>query len=220
MINSSYKLKIILLSAGKSERFEGIKLIARVEEHLHSVALIQHVLQQITSALAILDIDKSNFHVATGGYHQQISEVIGEECSIIHCPDAHLGLGHTIAQSVEKILCLGSNDETTKPSHIMITLADQVALTVGDYTRLIEQSLLMPDKLICAKADHDIMPPAIFPQKYFTQLLQLTGDKGAKALLHQNKKNLQGVSLPNAAIDIDTKQDLINWYKSETIHFK
>ena len=213
MSSCPYNLKIIVLAAGKSERFEAIKLLAKVKNLAHSTPLIQHVLQKITESLAVLNIDKSNLHIATGGYHEQISEIIGNQFSLTYSSLAHMGLGHTIAQSVEKII---NNDDSA--SHIMITLADQIALTTDDYIQLIEQSLSMPNKLICAKADLEVMPPAIFPRHYFTQLMSLTGDKGAKALLHKNKENLHEVLLPNAAIDIDTKQDLINWHKENTLN--
>jgi len=208
MKNSSYNLKVILLGAGKSERFNGVKLLAKVQNKTPSTSLIQHVLQQISVSLEMLDISKNNLYIATGGYHDQISALIGEQFSVNYCSYAYLGLGHTIAQSVEEII---RNSDST--SHIMITLADQVALTSNDYIKLIEQSLLMPDKLICTKAGSEIMPPAIFPAHYFTQLMSLTGDKGAKMLLHKNRENLEEVLLPNAGIDIDTREDLLNWHK-------
>jgi len=206
MNDTPYRLKVILLAAGKSERFKAIKLLAKVKNQAHSNSLIQHVLQQITESLSELAIDKNNLHIATGKYHKQIAEVIGEQFTITYCSQANLGMGHTIAQSVERIVNI---DDTT--SHIMITLADQVALTADDYTQLIEQYLLTPEKLICVKSGCEIMPPAIFPRRYFNQLMNLTGDKGAKMLLNKNKKYLQEVFLPNAAIDIDTQQALINW---------
>lgn len=219
MSNRCYNLQVIILAAGKSERFKAIKLLATLKtqrnDKAYSVPIIQHVLQQLTTSLSQLNIAKSKLNIATGGYHTQIAEVIGKQCSLINCPDAHLGLGHTIAQSVERVINHNdraiSSDNST--SHIMITLADQVSLTTDDYTRLIEQSISTPEKLVCANASLDIMPPAIFPQRYFTQLMNLAGDKGAKALLHKNKNNLQAVSLPSAAIDIDTQQDLIDWHK-------
>jgi len=209
MNNNDYKLKIILLAAGKSERFNDIKLLAKVKQQDGSITLIEHALQQIYKALNILNLNENNLHVATGCYHPQLAQLIGNRYSLSYCENAHLGLGHTIAQSVEKIL---NNEEST--SHIMITLADQVALNFEDYVSLIKQSLATPDKLICAKAGQEIMPSAIFSQVYFNDLMTLKGDKGAKALLHRNKENLQEVLLSNAAIDIDTQQELINWYKS------
>lgn len=213
MIDQGYNLKIIVLAAGKSERFEGIKLLAKVQKQGDSITLIQHVLQQISASLSILKIDECNLHVATGGYHLQIAEFIPKRFSLDYCERAHCGLGHTIAQSIDNIII---NDDNT--SHIMITLADQVALCSDDYISLIKQSLIMPEKLICAKVGKEIMPPAIFPQQYFTQLMSLTGDKGAKTLLYKNKENLQEVILPNSAIDIDTQQDLINWHKVNQLH--
>ena len=208
MIDSDYNLKIIVLAAGKSERFDGIKLLATVQQQGDSTTLIQHVVQQISVALNILKIDEGNLSVATGGYHAQIARSIGKQFSLNYCQRARFGLGDTIAQSVDNII---TNDENT--SHVMITLADQVALTSDDYITLIKQSLLQPEQLICAQVAEEIMPHAIFPQQYFSQLMCLTGDKGAKILLYKNKKNCQEVLLANAAIDIDTQQDLVDWQK-------
>jgi len=208
MSNNGYQLKVIVLGAGKSERFGDIKLLAKVKLSEGSLCLVEHVLQHVSKALSFLNISTTNIHVTTGLYHQQVSARIDENFSLIYCKDAHLGLGHTIAESVEKIT---SNKSATDVSHIMITLADQVALETDDYVRLIEQSMKSPAQLICAEASQKIMPPAIFPSYYFPNLMTLHGDKGAKALLHKNKEKLQTVAMPNAKVDIDTKQDLINW---------
>lgn len=210
MKNDNYNLKIILLAAGKSERFNDIKLLAKVGRQDGSITLIEHVLQQISVSLNRLNINESNLHIATGGYHAQIAKLIGNQYSLDCCENAHLGLGHTIAQMVGKILIADDNT-----NHIMITLADQVALSCDDYVHLIKQSTAMPNKLICAKAGLEIMPPAIFPCLYFSELMTLQGDKGAKVLLYANKDNLQNVLLPNAAIDIDTLEDLISWHKRD-----
>ena len=208
MINKGYNLKIILLAAGKSERFNGIKLLAKVQQQDNSITIIEHVLQQISASLNRLNINASSLLIATGSYHAQIAKLIGDQYSLDYCENAQAGLGHTIAQSVESIL---KKDDST--SHIMITLADQVALDCSDYISLIKQSLATSQKLICAQADQKIMSPAIFPRLYFSDLIALKSDKGAKAVLNANKENLQKIQLPNAAIDIDTPQDLIKWYE-------
>ena len=208
MKNNDYVLKIIVLAAGKSERFNDIKLLAKVKQRNNSTTLIEHVLHQISNAMDLLTINETNLLVATGGYHPQIAQLIGKQFSLNYCENAHYGIGHTIAQSVEKIV--GNGDKT---SHIMITLADQIALNCNDYTSLIKQSLITPEKLICAKSEQEIMPPAIFPSDYFSDLMSLTGDRGAKSILYANQGNREDVILPNAAIDIDTKHDLINWQK-------
>ena len=208
MTPANTHLKIIVLAAGKSERFKGIKLLANLENGDSTITLIEHVLTQLSAALNQLAIDKKNLFVATGRYHQQLLNVIGEQFSLNFCQQAHLGLGHTIAQSVEQTLL---TDKLT--SHIMIVLADQVALNVNDYNNLITESFKQPNKLVCATADGELMPPAIFPRDYFSALMKLTGDKGAKSILYTNREQCTEVILPNAAADIDTQQDLVNWHQ-------
>ncbi|MBA6234433.1 MULTISPECIES: nucleotidyltransferase family protein [unclassified Colwellia] len=210
MNNPEYNLKIILLAAGKSERFNGIKLLAKVQQQDTSITLIEHALHQISGALNTLNISQKNIRVATGLYHSQLSALFNDPDVLDYCEDAHLGLGHTIAQSVRHIL---NDDQST--SHIMIALADQVALSVDNYIALIEESVVSPTKLVCAKAGQELMPPAIFTSAYFSELTHLKGDKGAKPLLHKNKENLKTVSIPHAEKDIDTRQDLDNWHNDK-----
>lgn len=211
MINSSYHLRIIVLAAGKSERFKGIKALAKIQQQANSITLLEHALQQISVSLNTLGIDENNLQVATGGYHSQIVALLKGKYTLTYCDNAHLGMGHTIAQSVEKTLIIEN-----KTSHIMLMLADQVALNSDDYIRLIKQSLSSPDKLICAQAQQKIMPPAIFPNEYFVDLMHLNSDKGAKAILSKNQNNLERVIISNAVIDIDTQQDLLNWYSDNS----
>jgi molybdenum cofactor cytidylyltransferase len=227
MKNQTYNLKVILLAAGKSERFNGIKLLAKVQEHENSVTLVEHALQQISVALKTLNLNYKKIRVATGSYHSQITtffddgernhsaEHAPEHSQFVfdYCEDAHLGLGYTISQSVGQLLN-NTHDDKKSISHILIALADQVALTTDDYIALIKQSLALPNKLVCAKSEKELMPPAIFPSAYFTDLMHLKGDKGAKSVLYANKVNLQTASIPHAERDIDTQQDLANWYSN------
>ena len=219
MKKQDYNLKVILLAAGKSERFNGVKVLAKVQQKETSITLIEHAFHQISLALTELNIDEKNIQIATGRYHSQITTFFSEHENANHqyifdyCEDAHLGLGHTISQSVERIINSAHANENS-PSHILIALADQVALTADNYVALIKQSLALPNKLVCAKAGQEFMPPAIFPSTYFADLMRLKGDKGAKPVLYTNKENLQTVSIQHAERDIDTQQDLANWHNN------
>jgi molybdenum cofactor cytidylyltransferase len=50
--------------------------------------------------------------------------------------------------------------------------------------------------------------PAIFAAELFADLLQLRGDKGAKSIIARYKDQSHFVSMPEAALDIDTLRDL------------
>ncbi|MGB0938448.1 MAG: nucleotidyltransferase family protein [Colwellia sp.] len=206
--SESYRLKIIVLAAGKSERFGAIKLLAPVKLRNAETPLIDHVLNQLSSSMSTLAINSSQLVVATGNHHKALSAVIKTNIQTVYCSQASKGIGHTIAQALSSVL-----SEETNFSHIMISLADLISLLPKDYTQLIESSISHPDKIISAQAKTSLMPPVIFPYRFINQLLDLTGDKGAKAILEKNKECLLPVSVPNALIDIDTQKDLIDWHK-------
>lgn len=208
MSNDKYYLKIIVLAAGKSERFGAIKLVAPIKTQNGEITLIEHMLNKLSSSMCTLAMDSNQLVVATGNHHRTLSGVLNPTIHRLYCPDASKGIGHTIAQSIESVI----SSEETNFSHIMITLADLASLTSQDYIHLIESSKKQPDKIACAMAESNLMPPVIFPYRFVNQLLGLTGDKGAKAVLEKNQESLMPISLPNALIDIDTQKDLSDWY--------
>jgi len=53
----------------------------------------------------------------------------------------------------------------------------------------------------------EIGPPAFFRQSFFTELLQLKGDAGARKIIQQHKDEVATVSFPQGCIDIDRKED-------------
>jgi molybdenum cofactor cytidylyltransferase len=56
--------------------------------------------------------------------------------------------------------------------------------------------------------DQRVGVPAIFPRLSFTELAELRGDQGARMVLERNNYRLVRVPMANAAIDLDTPEDL------------
>jgi molybdenum cofactor cytidylyltransferase len=61
--------------------------------------------------------------------------------------------------------------------------------------------------IVASQYHNSVGVPALFPAAYFPQLLALTGDKGAKALLKQCTDKVLTISLPEAELDIDSVAD-------------
>jgi molybdenum cofactor cytidylyltransferase len=61
--------------------------------------------------------------------------------------------------------------------------------------------------VVCAVYDGHAGVPALFPRTFFADLMALDGDSGAKAML-QSLNDKVTVPMPEAAIDIDTIEDL------------
>ena len=83
-------------------------------------------------------------------------------------------------------------------------IADQAVLRAMD--EVPREYFVETDFAASAYAD-TLGVPAIFPRQYFPQILQLGGDRGAKAVIEANAANVTAVAIPEAAMDIDTQAD-------------
>ncbi|MGB0891820.1 MAG: nucleotidyltransferase family protein [Flavobacteriaceae bacterium] len=95
---------------------------------------------------------------------------------------------------------------------VLILLADQPKITSSFLNQLLKTSEENPSKIIACNYDKNIGVPAIFPKKYFVELLKLKGDKGAKEIINNHSSEIIKMASFNL-IDIDTKEDYKNLIK-------
>lgn len=109
-------------------------------------------------------------------------------------------------------LKLGLNilEENYDPDQVLLLLSDQPFVS----PELIHQ--LMTEKenstkgiAACSYAD-TIGVPAIIEKKYFSELLNLKGDQGAKKVIKHHLDDLVQIPFENGKIDIDTQADWEN----------
>jgi Uncharacterized MobA-related protein len=91
---------------------------------------------------------------------------------------------------------------------VLVLLGDQVGVNADDLKRLAaawkgEQSLIAAS--VYAQR---VGVPAIFPRLCFPELAELRGDQGARSVLERNSYRLIRVPMSNAAVDLDTPEDL------------
>ena len=91
---------------------------------------------------------------------------------------------------------------------VLVLLGDQVAVTADDLRRLIGAWKGQEEVLAAAVYDRHEGVPAIFPRICFPELSALRGDQGARSVIQRNQFRLVRVPMPNAAIDLDTPEDL------------
>jgi len=206
-INSANRTRvnILLLAAGKARRFQQSCTDANQSRQIKQLAdingipLLNHCLNQLrplTTKYNIID----NIYAVLGENHQQILPILPEGIRPLVAKNCSLGIGHTIADSV--------TSTADNSSHILIALADQALINTRHYQQLIKQSLLEPSKIIATFSANRMMAPAIFPKRYFAELMKLQGDKGAAALLKCFAKQVTTIDCSTAKFDIDTLADL------------
>ncbi|WP_293745920.1 nucleotidyltransferase family protein [uncultured Paraglaciecola sp.] len=189
------KTELIMLAAGQSKRFNGIKQLADIQGQPMICHCLSHYCQGDKWINGI-----TNGYVVLGSNAESICKVLPANINQFVVDSWPLGMGHSLAQSIQLI----ANDTT----HILICLADQVALNQQLILKMLEQTSRFPNHIIAASYANKVGVPAIFPRQYLSELAQMTGDNGAKSLLQKYSQQVLAVDMPEAAFDIDTIEDL------------
>jgi molybdenum cofactor cytidylyltransferase len=189
------KAELILLAAGQSKRFGGIKQLTDI----HGQPMICHCLSQYRQGEKWLT-GITNGYVVLGSNAELITQALPDNINKYVVNSWVNGMGHSLAQSMQNI------DDLT--SHVLIGLGDQVAITQYMISQLLDEAEKHPSHIVAAQYGGGLGAPVIFPKQFFFELSQLTGDKGAKSLLHQYPKYTVSLAMPKASFDIDTTEDL------------
>jgi molybdenum cofactor cytidylyltransferase len=92
---------------------------------------------------------------------------------------------------------------------LLLTLADQVAITFDDLKRLAIAWRRHP--VLIAAALYDGLPglPAIFPGWAFPDLLGLRGEADPRIVIRRHEERVVRVPMPSASLDVNTPEDLL-----------
>lgn len=196
-------IAIIVLAAGQSSRLGQMKQLIAFKEK----SLVEWQLEQ---ALKV----SSNVYCVLGFNANDV------KLRISHLP-IHTIINHKFSEGMASSIAAGVALLPRQTSAVMIMLVDQWQLTSSDLINHISCWQKNTDTIVVAQSidqskemgREKIGPPVIFPQQHFTELVTLTGNKGAKPLLAKYHEKLLKVPLAQAFFDLDTPEQLSNMYK-------
>jgi molybdenum cofactor cytidylyltransferase len=90
---------------------------------------------------------------------------------------------------------------------VLVLLCDQPLIGADEIRALLRAWAAAPERIAASAYAETLGVPAVFPRQYFPQILQLSGDRGAKSVIEANVANVTAVPIPEAALDIDTQDD-------------
>lgn len=187
-------IAVLIVAAGSSSRLGRPKQLL---PWLNST-IIGHAIN------TAFELQKERVYVVLGAHYNLIKpEIAASGVQILKNENWQEGLGSSIATGV---LRLNSDHKTV--DGVLILLADQPLITAT----YLEEMCILFDKqhrhIVATRyGKNGIGVPALFGRSYFDQLCQLSDDKGAKALIEQNRdKVIMPALLPNVT-DIDTQED-------------
>ncbi|MDJ0645110.1 MAG: nucleotidyltransferase family protein [Flavobacteriaceae bacterium] len=182
------KIGILILAAGSSSRMgEPKQLLPYRHTTLLGWAIEQAQASKADEILCVLGARAEEIETAVKGYGVKT----------IYNRNHKKGLSSSIISGVKELVDRDA---------LLIMLADQPLVTSYYLNSLIYQYFEHPKNIISSTYGASLGVPAIFPQQYFDQLLDLKGDKGAKSLLNECASDVIKVSGINL-IDVDLPED-------------
>ncbi len=206
----SRKVVGAILAAGASSRFGSPKQLAKFgDKTLIETALITLIQSDVNDICVVLGcaFDAVNKHLQT---HMKSS---ADEFTVLNNQDWGQGLSSSIRKATAYAIDCDATD-------LLLMVCDQPYVTSELINKLLEVSershiqsnpISMPEQasssIIACEYGNSVGIPAIFPQHYFTKLLALQGDRGAKSVILQSADPIY-VAFEKGDVDIDIPSDL------------
>ncbi len=190
--SSDQGLHAAVLAAGASTRFGSPKQLVRIAG--------EPVLHQAVANAAL--VTGQSVTVVIGANAREVAPALRQRA-------VSIALNRDWEEGISSSIRVAVRSAPPGSSALLLMLADQVAVTADDLKRLHAAWRRHPI-LICA-ALHGGAPglPAIFPRWAYTDLLDLRGDRDPRLVIRRNVDRVVRIPMQNAAIDLDTPEDLL-----------
>ena len=177
---------LVLLAAGKSERFGGNG--SKLDQEFLARPLGLHVavaLSAMPFRERVAVVDGCRIDYAANGFR------------LVHNGDPARDMASSVRLGIACARATGAEA-------VVIALADMPRVTAAHVYRLLDAAD-GPDAIVASSDGTAPRPPALFGRNLFAALEQVTGDQGARDLIRRGK---HVVTAPAELIDIDTPDDL------------
>jgi molybdenum cofactor cytidylyltransferase len=185
-----YRMRIgaLLLAAGFSNRFGGIKLLARMD---NGSTVFAQTLNRLSAAVEdVVIITRPDL----------VSALEADESQIQCFDHADQGMGASLAFGMKF---------TRHWDACIVCLSDMPFVRTATYALLINSA--DKDRIVVPEFEGTRGNPVVFGCKHFESLAGLQGDSGGKSLLARHPQNLMPIKVTDPAVlmDIDTPADLV-----------
>lgn len=184
---------IIILAAGMSSRLGRPKQIINFQ----GKSLLQHAVDEAmqTSLQPVM--------VVIGAHDDTVIKALEEtKVTIIKNLNWKEGISSSIRCGLNVL-----QEISAVTDGVIFMVCDQPYVTKFLLESLLKEQRKSKLPIVASSYENIQGTPVLFHKSFFSQLMELTGDTGAKKLLEQNPQKATSVPFPKGEIDIDTLED-------------
>lgn len=184
------KIAVVVLAAGNAKRLGQSKQLLP----WGNSTLLEKVVKNV------LAVDAHKFFVVLGAYSNEIIEKINlSEATVLINDNWQQGLGSSIAAAITEI-----DNKYPEVNAVLLVLADQPFISSIHLDAMIKLHLREKESIIITRNEDYMGVPVLFPRKFFSELMLLSNDEGAKQIINRNKNWIKEVVSQDDTADIDT----------------
>lgn len=190
---------VIILAAGESSRLGSPKQLLVYS----GATLLQHAIEAAQSSDAGIVI------VVLGANADLITDELKDiTANIVVNAAWKEGMASTIRYGLQTLVKLNPQAEA-----VILMVADQPFVIAALLNTLMEVNRKEQRNIVAGEYGDTFGTPVLFGKRFFPELLELTGDVGAKSLVKKYMNDAAFVPFPKGDIDIDTMGDYTNLSK-------
>ena len=185
----------ILLAAGRGSRFDPTGNTSKLLQKIHGLPIVCH------AAAPLSEVCAETLAIVRPGSSELKLWLKQAGCIVVECPDAHSGMGHSLAWGIAEA------ERRFSPNIVVVALGDMPFVkpaTIAQLTTAISTEIQAASPEFMGRRGN----PVAFGRSLFEQLGQCKGDRGAAAVLREDQLHLIHVTDPGVLRDIDSPEDL------------
>jgi molybdenum cofactor cytidylyltransferase len=184
---------IIILAAGTSSRLGSPKQLLTYK----GKNLLRHSVDEA------LETGCPSVFVVLGANSELLKKELKDKpVSILENKNWEEGMASSIRCGLETIA-----NTILRPDSIIFMVCDQPYVSSSLLLDLMKKKNETGKHIVASSYDDKIGTPALFHRSFFSALMELKGDKGARKLIADNPDKVAVVNFPKGITDIDTKED-------------
>lgn len=186
-------LSILILAAGAARRMNQVKMLLP----FGNSSILQTIIETAK------EINPDTICVVTGFYHNEIVANIQDgQIQFVHNELWQEGMSGSIKKGLSYLVSLNPELDS-----VLIMVADQPYITSNLLREMLALQAQTNNGIVAASYAGVIGTPVLFRKEHFSNLEKLSGDKGARSILHQYPNDVITVNFPLGEVDIDTEED-------------